>query len=200
MKFLKFLKNVYSHKKYILFLCFLLTTICIFSGSAIQHEKSTKKEENKEMLNQNNEPFNMQELYAVRDGKRIYGELYLPQNISGKLPVVIYSHGFGGTHAYGVEYAKELVKLGYIVYCFDFCGGSSSSKSDGSTLEMSIFTEQADLEAVIMMIQELDFVDTHNIFLLGSSQGGVVSAITAAKNQSIIRGYYSSLSGICVSR
>lgn len=53
---------------------------------------------------------------------------------------------------------------------------------------MSIFTEQEDLEAVIEMIQNLDFVDKNNIFLLGSSQGGVVSALVAAKHQEVIRG------------
>ena len=39
---------------------------------------------------------------------------------------------------------------GYLVYCFDFRGGSDSSRSKGSNLEMSVFTEQSDLEAVIV--------------------------------------------------
>lgn len=53
---------------------------------------------------------------------------------------------------------------------------------------MFIFTEQADLEAVIHMMQEQDFVDEENIFLMGTSQGGVVSAITAAANKEEIKG------------
>ena len=77
---------------------------------------------------------------------------------------------------------------GYVVYCFDFCGGSPGSRSDGTTLEMSIFTEQADLEAVLAMAQGLDFVDLDRIFLLGTSQGGAVSAITAAEHADEIRG------------
>ena len=46
-----------------------------------------------------------------------------------------------------MDYAKALAKKGYAVYCFDFCGGSPGSRSSGSTLEMSIFTEQKDLAA-----------------------------------------------------
>ncbi len=104
------------------------------------------------------------------------------------MPAVIFSHGFGGTHSVGTQYAQALAEKGYVVYCFDFCGGSPSSQSDGSTLEMSIFTEQADLEAVISMIQGLDYVDSDNLFLMGTSQGGVVSAITGAAHPGEIRG------------
>lgn len=50
-----------------------------------------------------------------------------------------------------------------MVYCFGFCGGSPSSQRDGSPLEMSLFTQQADLEAVIAMVQALPFVDGDNL-------------------------------------
>lgn len=104
------------------------------------------------------------------------------------MPAVIYSHGLGGTHSSGADYAAALAERGYVVYCFDFCGGSNASRSDGSTLEMSIFTEQADLEAALRTVQGLDVVDSRNIFLLGTSQGGAVSAITGAANTGAIRG------------
>ena len=67
-------------------------------------------------------------------------------------------------------------------------GGSPDSRSSGSTLDMSIFTEQKDLEAVIKSLKKKKYVDKKNIFLFGSSQGGVVSAITAAEHQNEIRG------------
>lgn len=129
-----------------------------------------------------------QELYAQRGENRIYGVLYIPQGAGDKMPAVIFSHGFGGTHAVGSTYAEALAEKGYVVYCFDFCGGSPGSRSDGSTLEMSLFTEQADLEAVISMVQQLDYVDSDNLFLMGSSQGGAVSAITGAAHPDEIRG------------
>ena len=104
------------------------------------------------------------------------------------MPAVIFSHGFGGTYSAGAQYAAALAQKGYVVSCFDFCEGSPVSRSDGSTLEMSIFTEQEDLEAVISKVQALDYVDNNNLFLLGTSQGGVVSAITGAAHPDKIRG------------
>lgn len=132
--------------------------------------------------------YETQELHAKRDENRIYGVVYVPQNAGEKMPAVIFSHGFGGNYQVGTQYAEVLAAKGYVVYCFDFCGGSPGSRSDGSTLEMSIFTEQADLEAVIGMVQELPYVDNDNIFLMGTSMGGAVSAITAAAHEDEIQG------------
>lgn len=132
--------------------------------------------------------YETQELYAQRDGHRIYGVIHIPQEAGEPMPAVIISHGFGGTHSVGAQYAQALAERGYVAYCFDFCGGSPGSQSDGSTLEMSLFTEQADLEAVISMMQNLDYVDKDNLFLMGTSQGGAVSAITGAAHPDEIRG------------
>ena len=132
--------------------------------------------------------YETQELWAQRDENRIYGLIYIPQNAGEEMPAVIISHGFGGSHRSGAQYAQALAERGYVVYCFDFCGGSPGSRSDGSTLEMSLFTEQADLEAVITMMQGLDYVDSDNLFLMGTSQGGAVSAITGAAHPEEICG------------
>ena len=132
--------------------------------------------------------FKTRELLTERDGNRIYGVLYIPQNAGEQMPAVIFSHGFGGNYQVGAGYAEALARKGYVVSCFDFCGGSPGSRSDGSTLEMSLFTEQADLEAVIRMMQQQPFVDSSNIFLMGTSMGGAVSAITAAANKEDIQG------------
>ena len=132
--------------------------------------------------------YKRQELYAEHNGNRIYGVIYIPQNAGTQMPAVIFSHGFGGNYQVGTQYAEDLAARGYVVYCFDFCGGSPRSKSDGSALEMSIFTEQADLEAVMNMMCRLDYVDENNLFLMGTSQGGAVSAITAAANPDKVQG------------
>ncbi len=129
--------------------------------------------------------------FTVRRGKKkIFGKIFIP--VSGsekkKFPTVIYSHGFGGNYEVGEPYARELAKNGYVVYCFDFCGGSPDSRSSGSTLKMSVFTEQKDLEAVIQKIKKQPYVDRKNIFLFGTSMGGMVSAITAAEHKKEIRG------------
>lgn len=116
--------------------------------------------------------YEIQELSAWRDENQIYGVAYIPQMETEQMPAVIYAHGYGATHQNGIQYAEKLAERGFVVYCFDFCGGSTSSQSDGSTLEMSVFTEQADLETVIEMVGELEYVDSSHVFLLWASQGG----------------------------
>jgi len=132
--------------------------------------------------------YEIEELYAQRDDNRIYGVIYIPKDAGERMPTVIYAHGYGVTHQNGIQYAQKLAAAGYVVYCFDFCGGGNASQSDGSPLEMSIFTEQADLEAVITVIQALEYVDAENVYLFGASQGGLVSGITAAANKDKIQG------------
>lgn len=114
------------------------------------------------------------------NGKNIYGELLLPEGISGKLPTVICSHGYGSSYKLcKLTIGKGLAMSGYAAYCFDFYGGSKKSKSGGSMLEMSIMTEKEELLAVIDYIKKLDVVDAENLYLFGESQGGMVSGITA---------------------
>lgn len=180
----------------------LLLCTALLSGCAAGNETATKAVAPQIMQPSQSEEVNIttpdtegiiyeyitEELYARRDDNQIYGVIYIPQEADEQMPAVIFSHGFGGNYQVGEQYAEALAAKGYVVYCFDFCGGSPGSRSDGSTLEMSIFTEQADLEAVMAMIQNLDYVDRDNLFLIGTSQGGAVSAITAADHQEEIRG------------
>lgn len=181
----------------IMLLCMALLGGCIARDNTTsqttepQSEQSSQSEKVEITLHDNEDityEYKIEELYAERDGSQIYGVVYIPQNAGQQMPAVIFSHGFGGNYQVGTQYAEVLAEKGYVVYCFDFCGGSPASRSDGSTLEMSIFTEQADLEEVIAMFQSLDYVDSDNLFLMGTSQGGVVSAITAAAHKEEIQG------------
>ena len=80
------------------------------------------------------------------------------------------------------HYAQHLAKMGYAAFCFDFCGGCvMMGKSDGKTTDMSVLTEVSDLCAVIDYAKKLEYTDTANILLMGCSQGGLVSALTAAR-------------------
>ena len=114
---------------------------------------------------------------------KIYGKLYKVNET--KRPIVILSHGYNGSNEYNKFIAKSLAKSGINVYAFDFRGGGTKSKSDGSPLNMSLMSEKDDLNNVIDCVEQLDFVDTNNIFLLGESQGGCVSALVAALKNDI---------------
>ena len=119
------------------------------------------------------------EVWSERDGNRIFGMMYYNSTASEKQPAVILSHSSSLTHEAMKGYASAIAKMGFAAYCFDFCGGSDKSKSDGKTDEMTVFTEVEDLRAVVKTVKSLDYVDSSNVCLFGSSQGGLVSALLA---------------------
>ena len=119
------------------------------------------------------------EVCSERDGNRIFGMMYYNSASSRKQPAMILSHSSSLTHEAMSGYALAIAKMGYAAYCFDFCGGSDKSKSDGKTDEMTVFTEVEDLRAVVKTVKSQANVEPSQVFLLGSSQGGLVSALLA---------------------
>lgn len=129
-------------------------------------------------------PVEVRRLPVTAGTHTLYGELLRPKGISGPLPTVICCHGFGSSYklcknAIGMCLAKS----GYQVYCFDFYGGRRHSRSGGTMLGMSIFTERDDLDAVIDSIYAMPEVDKKRLYLLGKSQGGCVAGITAPRHE-----------------
>ncbi len=116
----------------------------------------------------------------------VYGMLYLPEG-EGPFPTVIMSHGFGSDEGVWTYTAHALASSGFVCYAFDFCGGNTLGRSDGSMLEMSAMTEKADLLAIIDQITEEDFCDTNNLFLMGESMGGLVSTLAAAERADVVK-------------
>ena len=119
------------------------------------------------------------EVWSERDGNRIFGMMYYNSASSKKQPAVILSHSSSLTHEAMSGYALAIAKMGYAAYCFDFCGGSDKSKSDGKTDEMTVFTEVEDLRAAVKTVKSQANVEASQVYLLGSSQGGLVSALLA---------------------
>lgn len=120
-----------------------------------------------------------------RDGLTIRGTEYRPEGDC--LPVAVVSHGFMAFQDTVRQYAVSLAEMGYVSYCFDFCGGCVvKGKSDGRTTEMSVLTEVKDLEAVIQYARGREYSNSEEILLMGCSQGGFVSAIAASRLNSIV--------------
>lgn len=94
-------------------------------------------------------------------------------------PLLILSHGFGGSHTNHQDYERFFFEHGLSTFNLDFCGGGLESRSDGSMLEMSVLTEAEDLNAVIDRFK--DDPQFTRIFLIGFSQGGFVSSYVAAQ-------------------
>ena len=117
------------------------------------------------------------ELWCMNGNQRIYGLLYTKARPGERVPAV--SHSYSLSHAAMRGYARSLAEKGMAAYCFDFCGGGSESQSDGSTDSMTVFTEVNDLKAVLATVRGLDVVHPDSVYLLGSSLGGMVSALVA---------------------
>ena len=132
--------------------------------------------------------YSEQEIWCSRDGLAIYGVALVPDEDASTFPTVIISHGFSGTYEDSLVYGRRLARNGIAAYCFDFCGGSTDSKSDGDTRDMSVVTEEKDLLAVVSQIRGESFVDASRLFLMGESQGGFVSGLVAAQIPDEVRG------------
>ncbi|MBR0203912.1 MAG: alpha/beta hydrolase [Synergistaceae bacterium] len=129
-------------------------------------------------------------------GKTLRGLLYMPE-IASKVPLVITAHELGSNYARRwPQYGEALASQGIAVYTFDFAGGGSKARtdgtpgshSDGETTEMSVMTEVKDLECVLESAKSWNFVDANKIAIIGGSQGGAVSVITAARHADEIAG------------
>lgn len=128
-----------------------------------------------------------EEFYITKksDGNGIYCRLYLPENGGSSLPAVILSHSAAMTADSMNLYAIGFAERGYAAVAFDFCGGSANSRSDGAQEDMTLFTEKEDLETVLDAVKEFEFVDENRIYLFGTSQGGLVSALVANDTQNL---------------
>ena len=172
-------------KTVILLMGFMAVATCFAACSSDDNEVTTPPEsiENEEtadsILAGTELVVDSAEVWSERDGNKIFGMMYYNSASSKKQPAVILSHSSSLTHEAMSGYAKEIAKMGYAAYCFDFCGGSSKSKSDGKTDEMTVFTEVEDLRAVAKTVKAQQYVDPSRVVLLGSSQGGLVSALLA---------------------
>ena len=124
--------------------------------------------------------YTMKEYTFVSNGKKLYARAYIP-DVQGSVPLVVYSHGLGASVEHDEEVQKTLAKSGVAVFSFEFAGGSSSTspKSEGAPTEMSVLTELQNLRDALQFARSLPFVKTDRIYLMGSSQGGFVSALMA---------------------
>ena len=125
------------------------------------------------------------QITADKDGKTLRGDLFLPFPAEGKYPLVICSHVLGAKRHTMHKYCRIFASHGAAAVCFDFGG---CGESDGDPLQMSLLTEAEDLKTIISSACEWDFVKRDMIILLGESQGGAASAISAAEMKEYVKG------------
>ena len=125
-----------------------------------------------------------EEYTVTYEDKNLYGQITAPKDYKNKkLPVVVISHGFNNTFDMYKDYIQLLAKQGFLVYGFDYYGGSHNSKSGGQDmLQMSVKTELTDLTNVVEKLTSESYVDKDHLSIIGVSQGGVVASLYAAAN------------------
>lgn len=116
----------------------------------------------------------------------LYGKIYEPCD-EERHPAVILSHGYNGCFTDFADDCLFFAENGFIAFSYDFAGGSMRSKSTGRTTDMTLQTEKQDLLTVIEYIRNLENVDANQLFLLGGSQGGLVTALAAEEEAEAIR-------------
>ncbi len=122
-----------------------------------------------------------------REGLKLYGELHMPDG-AGPFPAVILSHGFAGNLIRQTPYARLMAANGIAALAFDYAGTCRGRRSDEDPDGSSILTEVKDLNVVLDALRGMDKIDRDRIFLMGSSQGGLVSTYVAATRPEDIRG------------
>lgn len=120
------------------------------------------------------------------NGYTLRGFLHRPDDAAGKIPMVLFYHGYSATKCNFPfpEASRALEKLGIASLRFDFMG---TGDSDGRFQDMSVETEINDGIAILRYAQNLPFVDIDRIALVGASYGGLVASIVAGRHSEDVK-------------
>ncbi len=135
---------------------------------------------------------------AFADGERIDAAAFIPSVSGGRLPAVILSHGYNSCQGDLCDVAVRLAENGAAAVVYDFRGGSVNSRSEGSSLKMSIRSEMKDLAAVVDEVSGMEEIDQSRVYLYGESQGGLVTALTAAESPQRFCGIFLLYPAFCI--
>lgn len=114
------------------------------------------------------------------EGKKIAGDLYLPDDINDRqpCPAVILCHGFAGIKELLLPaYAERLAQHGLIALIFDYRGFGASEGERGRLVPQEQVT---DIRHAITFVQTLKEVSEDQIGLWGTSFGGANSIYVAS--------------------
>ena len=113
-------------------------------------------------------------------GARLAASLVLPEGIE-RPPVVVFAHGFGSSRhsSRNRAIAERLSANGIASLLFDFTGHGDSQ---GSEQEATIPQMVQDLTAAIDVLNRRPDVDPGRIGVSGSSSGGIVTTLVAARD------------------
>lgn len=181
-----------------------------------EKEEEAKKEDETEMVGEAtnvNETENVSEAENVNETKKVElesgrttiqvehhdrtvnGDVFIPEEES--FPLVIFSHGYNGYKDDFRDSANYLMDNGIASITFTFCGSGGRDTGGFGTTNMTLFTEKEDLSALIDYAKQIEGFNG-SLYLLGGSQGGMVSAMAAEERAEDIKGMVLLFPAFCI--
>ena len=119
----------------------------------------------------------IEEITFSSSGRKLRGNLYLPKS-SGKNPMVVFAHGSGPATRDVGPFSTFFLQLGIGVLTFDKQG---TGESEGDWQIASFDDLAADVLAAVDYVKSRPEVDSRKVGVMGSSQGGWIGSMAAAK-------------------
>lgn len=126
-------------------------------------------------------PHVLESIEFTSQGRTLRGDLYLPAG-PGKHPVVVFAHGSGPATRRVGPFAPYFLGLGIGVLTFDKQGAGTS---EGEWRTAGFDSLAADVVAAIAYAKARPEVDATKIGILGSSQGGWIGSMAAARSPDV---------------
>lgn len=125
----------------------------------------------------------------LRDQQQLIGMLHLPEPSSGRVPAVLFLHGFTGGKAEGhrlfVEVARRLAGEGIASLRLDFMGSGDSA---GDFRDCTVDTQVLDTHAALAWMRDHPGLDPERLGLVGISLGGMVAALALGDDPALKAG------------
>ena len=121
------------------------------------------------------------------DERTLNGAIWYPQGTTTGLPLIVYSHGFGGYHKDSTHLAEYLAGIGYVVAAIDFPLSNARSPAGVPQL-LDVVNQPGDVSAVIDHLLKMNSdpnspmhnrIDPNNIGAMGLSLGGLTTALVS---------------------
>lgn len=122
--------------------------------------------------------------FVVGEGIKLSGWLYRPTGVTGKVPVIVMSHGTGCVKEMGLEpFAEAFTKAGYACLAYDHRNlGASEGEPRG---ELDPFQQVSDMKDAITYASSLEGIDSQRIGLWGTSYAGGHVIVVAATDRRV---------------
>jgi predicted dienelactone hydrolase len=134
---------------------------------------------------------------ASRQNRDVPWRLYLPEDAEGPLPVVVFSHGLGGSRDAAEYLGRHLASHGYASFHIQHHGSDTAIWNDG--VQAALRNAVSDLQSVINRFQDIPFTvdqitamnaerpyagrfDLERLGMSGHSYGAITTLVAAGQS------------------